>query len=500
VLAGAVLAIAIIAPLGSRLHTAGAPMEEAFMVLLPYRVAHGAVMYRDFRWLWGPGGLWLPAAVHAVFGWTMGVERAIGVAYGAVWAFAQWRLARRWSELAGLAAGLMVVLVSPSVDLPIYAAVPLALLAVLAASRVLEADARAANRWWPLVAGLLGGTALLFRPDLILGVALALGVITWGHRGAQVRVLLGAAVPLAVFLAYGLTAGLGRTLNNVVVMGLHVRAERHLPVPPHNHALLALFLLVIGSIVVVVACGIRRMIKTPASVEGRVLTAVGLFSVGLLGEMLQRADASHLALGVVAVGMLPAAVIDATRDVRVPRLTLAAVAVAVVGLVLAVATWSTYLRPYGRALLVTAGHRSNGTITVENRGRSFVYKTENAAQVRQVLARVEALARPGEHLFVGLDDMRRTPYNDDSIALLLPQLHDEMTFPDMHPRVALTKMSELTADIERSDVLVLTNAYDDWDEPNESRQLGPATANKEVATHFCAQGTYGPYKVLTRCR
>jgi hypothetical protein len=100
---------------------------------------------------------------------------------------------------------------------------------------------------------------------------------------------------------------------------------------------------------------------------------------------------------------------------------------------------------------------------------------------------------------VGPADLRRTPYNDNSIAVLLPELTDSMSFPDMHPRVALTDMAALIADVRRADVVVLTSAYASWNEPNESRLYGSDAANQVVSALFCSRGQFGPYEVLVRC-
>src|SRR5579875_943024 len=70
ILGGLVVAACLLLPLGGVLAAPGMLMEEGFMLLLPQRLAHGAVLYRDFHYFWGPGGLYFPALVGSVFGWS----------------------------------------------------------------------------------------------------------------------------------------------------------------------------------------------------------------------------------------------------------------------------------------------------------------------------------------------------------------------------------------------------------------------------------------------
>jgi len=493
----AIVAVLLV-ELPARLHAPGQQMEEGFMILLPHRVIHGATIYRDFHYFWGPGGLWLPALVQSAFGWTIAVERAVGSFYLAVWALGAWWIARRWSEVAGLAAGIIIIATVPTVDQPIYGALALEMLAVIAAARALETEGPHAARW-SILAGLLAGTAVLFRPEQILGLTLALGVLTWGRRARQWWTFLGAAIPLAIFGSYAVAAGVGHAFSNIVVAGAHVPAERRLAFPPPGLAAPLLLGLVVGGAVIVTVVGVRRMLRAPHDVQGRLLTAVGLLSLCLLAEVFQRLEVGQMKADFIAIGFLPVAALDLARDTRLPRLGVATAAVVVVALAFSAATWRSLLRPYGANVQITLGLRSEGTTTVRNRGRSFVYATATAELVEQTIARVEEVSRPGQRLFVGPADLRRTPYNDNSIAVLLPELTDSMSFPDMHPRVALADMAELVADVRRADVVVLTSAYANWSEPNESRLHGSDAANQVAAALFCSRGQFGPSKVLVRC-
>jgi len=156
-------------------------------------------------------------------------------------------------------------------------------------------------------------------------------------------------------------------------------------------------------------------------------------------------------------------------------------------------------RPYFRDVGVTLGAVESDTLTVHHQGRSFTYDVPDAVSVEQLLAKVDTLARPGERLFVGPQDMRRTPYNDDSIYVLLPTLVPATSFPDMHPGVALNQGAQLAADVQSADILVLTSQFSNWNEPNDSRLYGSDLANQIVTTEFCPRAQIVQFTVLTRC-
>ena len=361
-------------------------------------------------------------------------------------------------------------------------------------------DTRAVK--WSIAVGLFGGAVTLSRPDPVVWIVPALCALTWSRRSRQIWTLAGPAVPLGAFAIYALVAGIGRTFEDIVVSGLQLPAERRLLIPPQqSKALLLFFVLVAGGSPLAPAAGLRRMMTDRQDIRGRLLTAVGFVSLGLLPEMFRRDDLRHIAVAFLSVAFVPAALIDVTRDLRPPKLGVAVTAVAPVDVAFAGGAWGTgmLLEPYARPLASILNHPA-GVVTVTNRGLTFIYPSSQSRAVEQIIATVEALTKPGQRLFVGSADLRRTPSNDNSIAVLLPELTDEMTFPDMHPGVALHHMAELAADLRVADVVVLTDAYAKWNESNESRLYGSETANQVVRALFCSGGTFDPYNVLIRCR
>ena len=107
---GSSLAVAVVAyllPLRALLHAPGAAMEEGFMLVFPDRVLHGAVPNKDFLYLYGPGSLWLLAAVYKVFGTHLVVERLAGLAQLVGMAVAAGLLVRWWGRWVAVAAVLL---------------------------------------------------------------------------------------------------------------------------------------------------------------------------------------------------------------------------------------------------------------------------------------------------------------------------------------------------------------------------------------------------------
>ena len=78
-------------------------------------------------------------------------------------------------------------------------------------------------------------------------------------------------------------------------------------------------------------------------------------------------------------------------------------------------------RTYADAVAQTFGkHRES--YVMQNEGRSFYYGRKDAADaVNAMLPVVDRIARPGDKLFVGTGDLRKTPYSEAFLYYLLPQ-------------------------------------------------------------------------------
>lgn len=521
-------------PLRGLLRANGPPMEEGFMLVFPDRVLRGAVPNRDFLYLYGPGSLWTLAGLFKVFGTSLVVERLVGLAQQLTVVFSVFALARRWGRAAALSCALASLLfLVPSIGLTALAwagAVGLGLLALAVAAASREAgDGRHASRL-ALVAGLLAGFALLYRIDLVLAVALSALALGWGAaRALRRRFGVGVALGLSPYLVHLATAGAGTVFRGMITEPLFkLRGGRHLPVPPSWHmldsilerfgTLVALrwplskpaapaqltiwFFLLLVSVVVLVAAGVTAVRRDRASVRARLLLAVAGFSVGILPQAVQRADSAHLDwVSCATMAFLPLAVLELVRARRPawPTRTVAATAGGALLAVLVFIIPNFTVRTYADFGVQTfGGHRVATSVT--HRGRTWY--TAFPKPAIELLDAVERVTKPGQRLIVGPTDLRKTPYSEAFFYYLLPQLTPGTRYIEMDPGVANAKNSGLADEVRRADVLILSDQWSGWNEPNDSRKLGPNEPNVVVRERFCLVGTFGPhphYELYTRC-
>ena len=113
---------------------------------------------------------------------------------------------------------------------------------------------------------------------------------------------------------------------------------------------------------------------------------------------------------------------------------------------------------------------------------------------------MDAVSRPGQRVFVGPANLRRTNYNDTFLYALLPELTPASYFLEMNPGSANRRGSRLASDLATADVVVLTTAYDGWSEPNASSKPGPRAPLDLLARHFCVRAEHPPWRLLVRCK
>jgi hypothetical protein len=508
----AVVAVAILAPLSSELHRVNSTQEDGFMLVVPRLVLDGWVPHADISWLYGPGSAWLPALVYGVLGTSLAASQLLGLLYQVGAAAAVVAAGLRWGVAAAAGAGLVAVLflTGKGVNLlPWSAVLPFALAVVVLGGLALDHRKRAPA----FLMGLAGGLALLVRPDVAVGVLGAGAVLAWPLPRPLRRVaLVGLAVGLAPWLVHLAMAGPGAVFHGLVTDSLDLRAGNALPVPPPTDRVVGFiesfielgapywpfpklgyatqltvwFFGTVAAAVLVLVAGIHAVRRT-GSTRGRVLLALGVLGAGSLPTLLQRADASHLNnLGPV---LFPAAVLAlvelAPARWRIPRWTVSAGAAALVLLLVTglVPSWTT--NTYVDDVLVSAGRREGQGVELTHRGRRFNVARSREDAVQGTLRTVERVSRPGDRLFVGPLDLRRTPYNDTFLYYLLPQLEPATRFLYMNPVVALEHADQLAEDVASADVLVLSDQWSRWNEPNDTRKFGPDRPNEVVRSRFC---------------
>ncbi|MEQ1786654.1 MAG: hypothetical protein ABL966_06350 [Acidimicrobiales bacterium] len=529
--------VACALPLPGLWQAAGPPMEEGFMLVFPERLLAGDLPHQDFLHLYGPGSLWLLAAVYWVFGTSLGAQRAVGYLQHLGVVFGAWSLLRPWGPWVSAAGATIaaIVIIPPSglSALAWIGAVAFGLWAVRAGVEALEADEGSRRRTRLLwAAGLLGGAALLYRLDLVVAVVASLGVVLWKLHGRDRRRLVVASlVGVSPYLVHLVTVGPAEVVRGMVIEPVfELRGGRALPLPPNPHDFdgflqragtldeppwpfpappgplqLGLWLLVL-----VVGGGLLLVAGRRCARDGRPrLLVMAAFAVGLFPQALQRADSTHLAwVSCVTLAFLPAAVVELwpTRPADAPRRLRTGVALAVPALCLLALVPHFTLRGYVEATGQTFGYRHNAQ-SMRYEGRVFRYARPDAVEaVNALLPLVDELTEPGDRLFVGPGDLRVTPYSEAYLYYLLPDLTPATRYIEMDPGVANAPDSGLADELRSADVAILSSIRDDWNEPNDSVLDGPDEPNEVLAEDFCLVASYGEglfghalFEVYDRC-
>ncbi len=222
-LAVGVLVAGFLLPLRGLLVNQGPPMEEGFMLVFPERFLEGDLPNRDFLHLYGPGSVWALAGVFKVFGVSLWSERAVALLQQGGVVFGVFALALPWGRRIALACGLVsLVIIIPPIGLTALAWVgglALGLWGLKAAlhARGLENFPRSAGRY-ALLAGVLGGLALLYRPDLVLAIGLGGAAVVWGlDRRLLWRVGAGLAIGVSPYVLHFATVGFGDAFRGMVL-------------------------------------------------------------------------------------------------------------------------------------------------------------------------------------------------------------------------------------------------------------------------------------------
>ena len=499
VVAVGIVVVAFALPLRGLLRYQGPPMEEGFMLAFPQEVLRGSVPNEDFLHLYGPGSLWVLAGAFKAFGTSLATERWFGLLQHAGIVFGVWAVARYWGRRTATVCALVsLVIVVPPIGLTALAwngGVALALWAVFTAAR----PGVVSNRRL-VVAGVLAGFALLYRPDLVLALGLGLGAALWRPTVARLRPLLTGLVagvsPILVHLAM---AGPAAAFEGMFVEPVfRLRPGRSLPVPPSWDELdgflqkaaglrtlgwslpaptsaqqvAVWFYLVPLSAVFVAAVGVWSCRHRPDDPRSRLLRAVGFLGLGMLTQAMQRPDTAHFAW----VSCIPLALVPVAVHQLLPRawgagswrrfvVATAPVVFVVVGLIPHY-TVRTYVDLTGQSF----GRNVFG-YPVNHRGRNFYYgSADAAAAANELVADLGAWSQPGERLLVGPVDFRFTPYSDAFFYYLFPDLVPATRYIEMDPGIANAPDSGLAAEVAAADWLILSNVWSNWDEPNTSRE------------------------------
>jgi hypothetical protein len=531
---GAVLVIVAV-PLRGLLNRQGPPMEEGFMLVFAEQFLHGAVPNKDFLYLYGPGSVWFLAGVFKLFGVSLLAERLVGLAQLLGIIFGVFFLVlRAWGRvLAVLGATITALIILPPIALTALAwngAVAFGLFAMVAGIASTRArTARGANGL-AATSGALFGLALLWRPDLILASVLVVAFLMPQLARSARRWLAGAAAAfLGLYLIQIAMAGLHNVVQGIIVDPVfNLRGGRRLPVPPRPNRfdgflinagergalkwaipsvgapaqLTIWFFLLLFTLVLLVGVSWFLWRHLPHDLRTLTLVLVTAFSIGILPQALQRPDTTHVAwVTCVPFGFLPVLAVEILRA-RKPALNWTRLVVLGMLPILAVLYLlipNYTLRDYADISAQTFGLHRN-SYEIKNDGRNFYYgRRQVQEQLTQILHLADRVSKPGQRLFVGTGDLRKTPYSDAFIYYMLPDLKPATYYIEMDPGVANAKNSRLASDVASADIVILSRVWDKWAEPNDSLKYGPEKPNDVLKAHFCTVKNDPLYALLVRC-
>lgn len=546
---------AVLLPLRTLLRYQGPPMEEGFMLVFPELVLDGRVPHRDFLHLYGPGSLWALAGWYAITGVTLTAERLFGLLQLVGIIAMMMVLVRPWGRRIQLVSGLLGVLLTlTAIGLTALAwngAVALTLAALWAGLRGRrlhdhldehqdhgkfgDGSLTRARRWM-LGAGLLGGIAVLFRPDIVVALGAGSLVVTAGLAWRErLRWIAGAAIGVAPYLVLIAMAGFGTAFEGLVTDPVfNLRGGRTLPRPPSWSSLdgalqkvaalreppwpvpalgssqqtFVWFFLLPVVVLLIVGVGWWGLRKSEDRGRARIILAIGVMSLGMMPQALQRPDSTHLAwVSCVPLVFLPAAIsqlLRMTTSWRPGRIS----TVSAAGLLLVPLFVIPHftVRVYKDLVEQTVDGEVFGW-PLRHDGRTFYLGSPEIAEAGQrMLDEITPEMTAGERLFVGTADLRRTPYSDAYLYHLLPDLVPATRYIEMDPGMANAEDSGMAEELANADWVILSHIWDGWAEPNDSLLYGPNEPNEIVEELFCPVGSYGatqanPYfLVYRRCR
>ena len=475
----------------------GAAMDEGAVLVYPELISKGAVPYRDFETYYAPANSYVLAAVYAFTGPNVMAERAVGLIYRLLVLLAIFVIGTRWSRIVAVAAVMLagMILLGGGVGAGAWMG------GAVCSFWSLWLTARSDSSKLAFTAGLLWSGALLFRADFgpaMLASATPLVLALDPKR--RLRWVSGVALGLLPLVVLAVIAGPRAVADNLFFLPVVVtNGGRRLPFSTADAQVLTFFFAHVFACVINLFAGVLAWRRSGGSGAARLFTGLSLFALGLTHQALQRMDIMHVMMVAFAsLALLPIAIfIIATQFMRPSRaVAAAAAAFAVVLAETAMPELTATLRER------TVGSLSNSigeSWPVEHQGRTFALGNRPLARATaDLLTRLESMSHPGERLFVGPADLRRTSYTDTFLYYLCPDLTPATHFLEMNPGSPNRPNSRLAADVATADWLILNRLWDKWDEPNSSRNYGPDAANEVVRARFEVCGEFGPYLLFRR--
>ncbi|MHB1187320.1 glycosyltransferase family 39 protein [Thiobacillus sp.] len=503
--------------IASKLTGPMAPQDEGILLVYPDLILKGFMPGKDFSALYPPGNFYIIAGAFHLFGTNIIVERLIGFLYMYLIVVAAFFLGLQLGRVTGiLSATTSLILLSffPSAGAySIHAAIALAIFSLLSSHLCVISDNTYISARWGLIAGIFVGLALLFRQDIaiIAGVACTL-MIAVSHIRYLKQFLFGALVAALPFIVFSFNVGWLTVWDNLFLDIQRVGPGRHLPLHL-SFALLALLLSIFTSFI---AASVF-VIRWKRSPYFPLILGSGIFSLGILPSALQRADIWHIvyvfsATGTLAVISVSALILQFSKELHSPTLfnkssllisatfgkpfNLTSNRLSVLLILIVLCATPIFLLD-ARETYWNIQKSKNRQVMANDR---WVLIDQSRVRYLQGLTNtLLSIVKPGDRLFVGPNDLRRTNYNDTFIYYLFPNLRPASYYLEMNPGSANRAGSRLSQDVASADIVVLTTKYDTWNEPNESVKFGDITPNRIIANKYCLHSNHGEYSIYLRC-
>jgi hypothetical protein len=478
-------------------------MDEGALLAYGQLVTDGAVPGRDFETFYGPGEPGLLAASFEIATPSVAVERAVGLASRLTLLVAIFVIALRWGRLPAVAAtGISLLAMYPIgvSAFALWAALALGLggLALLVCS---SGESPPASAGQPpgatalaAAGGISSGLAILFYNAVAPAVVLASFPLTLRPgRSVRLAYVLGflvGMIPTAAWLAVLGPDGVFRLAEDLAAS----RPGRQLPLPGLSTAAGQVLLATVLATAGMLGTGVVMWRSPTRAHRGAILISLGLFCLALLPQVLQRADTSHaVSVGCVALVGVPLLLAEAispgpsVTPIR-RRWLLGA------GSVLAVLTAGAVTHTAGPLIRDEVLRSGRTTYDVRIDGRTVPILSERAAaDLNAILPRLSEISEPGDSLFVGPRDLRRTNYSDTFVYFLMPELRPASFYTEINPGATNSPDSGLAGELRTADYLLLTSRWDQWNEPNASSDYGSDAPSQVVDRLFSPVARRGSY-------
>jgi hypothetical protein len=475
-------------------HYPASPLDEGTLVAYPSRLLQGYWPHRDYVTFYGPANVWVLGAAFKLFGASLVVERAVGLAFRMLALGSAIAIGARFGRAPAVAGAAMAAVTWLPWTVQANAGLTAIALALLALALLSRADSPVQRRA-SLLAALAGATAglvLLVRFDFLPAIAVAIVPLLVALPGRRRAFFAGLAPMLVIAMAHLVLIGPGaieRVLQDIVASG----PGRDLPLPSRHTDDGRLFTLSVIVAVVATSTGLVAM-RRRRHPEAALLAAIGLLGGGLLPYMDGRADVFHISSGgAVACITLCCLLGYVFQRITTNRL-LGGFAVGIVAF--GAASEVTSLGTAKLLLEYRLGANDGvASSDVHVADRSYRLTPTAAHRLQPILDTLDEVAKPGQRLYVGPHDLRFAEYNDSYLYFLLPQLRPAAIYWEDNPGTVNGRRYDLGAHLLRADFLVLNRAYD----PTTAGPVpGSSKPNEIVARDFCPLLVSGTYELLAR--